>query len=611
MAIDRLAKRNLADRQYLIKIIIIGTGILFVIRLFILQVVDDSYMLSAENNVLRKITIYPNRGLIYDRNGDLLVYDEAAYDLMVIPRQARDIDVHELCGLLNISDSLYKVRMKKAKDYSSYKPSVFMEHISKEQYGYLEEKLYKFSGFFVQPRSLRHYPRPIAAHTLGYVGEVDAKGIAADPYYRSGDFIGKSGIEKSFEKLLRGRKGCRVVMVDVHNREQGSYREGKYDTLAEHGTALYLTLDAGLQEYGERLMAGKNGSIVAIDPQTGGILVFVSSPSYDPNLLVGTARNRHFALLRDDTLKPLMNRAVLGSYPPGSTFKMVNALVGLQENVISEYTSFSCYGPASYPIKCTHNHVSPLELQEAIQQSCNPYFWNVFRSIMENARYTSTEQAYAAWRRHVISFGFGSKFDTDIPFEVGGNIPEPAYFDKLYGRDRWRPMTIRSLAIGQGEILVTPLQLANLAVVIANRGFYHPPHLLQATVTPEGKSTRYSQPLYSTVAPTHFDVVREAMLDVFEGPHGTARWARLEGVHIGGKTGTAENPHGKDHSLFIAFAPMENPRIALSVIVENAGFGSAWAAPIASLLIEKLLNDTISRPAIEQRILEANLTGIP
>lgn len=599
--------RNFTERKVVIIILILIVGFIFLARLFYIQVLDQSYLLSAESNVLRHNIIYPNRGLIYDRNDKLLVYDEAAYDLMVIPGQVRQMDTVEFCNLLHISDSLFIVKMNKAKHYSWYKPSIFLSQISKEEYGYLEEKLYKYNGFFVQSRSLRKYPYHIAAHTLGYIGEVDNREIGEDPYYRMGDYIGKSGLERFYEKDLRGRKGVQIVMVDVHNREQGSYRGGKYDTVSEPGKNLYLSLDEELQAYGEKLMQNKTGSIVAINPPTGEILAFVSSPNYDPNLLVGRIRGENYNQLSKDSLKPLLNRAVMGTYPPGSTFKMVNALVGLQEGVLNEYTAYACNGPASSPIRCTHNHASPLQLQGAIEQSCNPYFYNVFRTIIQNPKYRSVKEAYDVWRNHVVSIGFGQKFNTDIPFEVSGNIPTSDYFDQLYQPGHWNVLTIRSLAIGQGEILVTPLQLANLAVVIANKGYYCPPHLVRAIGSEDNEIGMYQQKIQTTIDSENFKVVQQAMLEVFEGEHGTARWAKLEGVHICGKTGTVQNPHGKDHSMFIAFAPKDNPQIAMSVIVENSGYGSTWAAPIASLMIEKFLNDSISRPHVEKRILDANL----
>jgi len=602
-----MINRNLSERKIVIIGIFVIVGLILLARLFYIQVVDASYVISAESNVLRKNTIYPNRGVIFDRKGKLLVYDEAAYDLMVIPRQVKDIDTIEFCRLLEITIEDFRARIKKAINYSRYKPTIFIAQIKKNEIGFIEERLYKFQGFFIQSRSLRIYPTQIAAHTLGYVGEVDDKEIAADPYYKMGDFIGRSGIEKSYEKILRGVKGFNIVMVDVHNREQGHYKNGKYDTSAVLGQNLYLSLDADLQAYGEKLMVNKIGSIVAIDPETGEILAFVTSPVYDPNLLVGRARGENFSKLMADTSKPLMNRAIMGTYPPGSTFKMANALIGLQMGTLTESTAYSCSGPRTSPIKCSHNHKSPLQLREAIEQSCNPYFWNVYKAILERGGYGSTEGNYNKWREHILSLGFGKKYNTDIPFELSGNIPSSTYFNKIYGVDHWRALTVRSLGIGQGEITVTPLQNANMAVIIANKGYYYPPHLVRGIGSPDNVVEAFTHPVQTTIDPVNFVVLQEAMLEVFEGSHGTARWARLEGVKICGKTGTAQNPHGKDHSMFIAFAPLEDPKIAMSVIVENAGFGSTWAAPIASLMIEKYLHDTISRPEVELRILEADL----
>jgi len=600
-------KKHLSDRKYVTYMLFILVGVLFMSRLFYLQVIDQSYLLSAENNVLRQNVIYPNRGLIFDRNGQLLVYDEAAYDLMVIPGQVRQMDTTEFCQLLNITDSVFNLRLTTARKYSFHRPSIFISQITKEEFGFLEEKLFKYPGFFVQSRSLRKYPYPIAAHIFGYVGEVNSNEMAEDPYYKMGDYIGKSGLERFYEKELRGKKGVEIVMVDVHNREKGSYRDGKFDTISEAGKHLFMSLDYELQAYGELLMQNKIGSIVAIEPASGEILAFVSSPGYDPNLLVGRVRGKNFAALNNDPLKPLFNRAVMGTYPPGSTFKMVNALVGLQEKVLNEFTYYSCAGKSTSPIRCSHAHTTPLALQVAIEQSCNPYFWNVFRSIMTSSRYRSTKEAYNAWRMHVSSLGFGVKFDTDIPFELNGNIPSADYYDRIYTPGRWNSMTIRSLSIGQGEILVTPLQLANIAVIIANKGHYYPPHFVRAIGEKTNEIESYKQKVVTSIDPKHFIIVQEAMLDVFEGSHGTARWSRLPGVEVCGKTGTVENPHGKDHSMFIAFAPRENPQIAISVIIENAGFGSTWAAPIASLMIEKYLNDTITRPHIEQRMVEGHL----
>ena len=593
------------------KNIIIGVFILialtFIIRLFYLQIIDSSYKLSADNIVLRKVREYPPRGLIYDRNGKLLVFNEAAYDLMIIPRQMKTIDTSLICELTGIDKATFEEKIIKAKHYSYYKPSTFLKQISKKDIGNIQEKLYQISGLYIQTRTLRQYPLPIAGHLLGSISEVNKKELERDKFYQAGDYIGKSGIENYYEKYLRGKSGMSIVEVDVHNRIKGKYSDGSFDTVAIAGKDIYLGIDAQLQYYGEQLMQNKKGSIVAIDPNTGEILALISSPGYNPNLLVGRERAPNYSKLLKDSLVPLMNRATMGTYPPGSTFKMVNALVGLQEKAISMSTEFDCKGPLTAPIKCTHNHETPLALSGAIEQSCNPYFWNTFKSILENPVYENSQVGYKHWYDIVTSFGFGSKFKTDIPFEVSGNIPDNNYYDKLY-RGHWNALTVRSLSIGQGEILVTPIQLANLSAIIANKGYYYPPHLL---VKMEGEKEdikpEFKEKKITSINPEYFDIVRHAMLDVFEAEHGTARWYVLDGIKQCGKTGTVQNPHGEDHSIFIAFAPMDNPKIALTVIVENSGFGSTWAAPIASLMIEKYIKGKSDRPNLEKRIMEGDL----
>jgi len=596
-----------AFRKNVILYIIFLTGFAFIIRLFILQIPDNAYKFSAENNVLRYITQYPGRGLIYDRNGILLVYNEAAYDLLVIPRQVQEFDTLELCRILKLEKEDLVSRLEKARKYSKYKPSVLIEQVSKEDYAYLEEKLFKYSGFYVQARTLRKYPLPIAAHTLGYVGEVTRGEIEGNSYYRSGDYIGKSGIEKFFEDSLRGKKGIKLKVVDVFNREKGSFRDGQFDTIAAMGTNLRITIDAVLQEYGEALMKNKKGSIVAIEPATGEILALITSPSYDPNLLVGRVRSNNYTNLSQDTIKPLLNRAIMGTYSPGSTFKLVNALIGLQERTLFPSTEYLCDGPNSRPIRCTHFHTTPLNLNDAIQHSCNPYFWNVFRSVMYSRGDDAVVQGYQAWYGHVMSLGFGRKFDTDIPFELSGSIPEYTLYDRIYGEGHWNALTVRSLAIGQGEILVTPIQLANFVTITANRGFYYPPHILKAFGNANSLQPVSVERHNSKIDPDHWEILVNAMLDVVEGEDGTARWYKLDSVQFCGKTGTVENPHGDDHSMFIAFAPKDNPQIAMSVIVENAGYGATWAAPIASLLIEKYMTGNIKRTWLENRMLKSNL----
>jgi len=602
-------ERVYSDRKYVIIGLFLVIGLIFSIRLFYVQILVDKYILSANNNVLRYITQYPARGLVFDRNGKLLVYNEAAYDLMVTPRQVKNMDTMALCKLIGIDRQEFKNRLKKARNYSPYRASIFEALITRENYGYLEEKLFRFPGFFVQPRTLRKYTYPIAAHTLGYIGEVNPDMIARNSYYRSGDYIGISGIEKSYEELLRGNKGLKIRVVDVFNRDKGSFQDGKYDTTAIAGTNLYSSLDADLQAYGELLMSGKKGSVVAIEPKTGEILCIVSSPSYDPNLLVGNIRRKNYTILSQDTLLvPLFNRALMAMYPPGSTFKLVDALVGQQVGVLTPDTRFGCPGGFSLGngkiVRC-HPHYSPLDLTEAIQFSCNTYFCRAFKAIIDKKSFLNTRQGFENWRKQVMSFGFGKKLGIDLTGELNGNIPTPAYYDKYHGINRWHSTTVISLAIGQGEIGITPVQLANMVALIANRGFFYTPHIIRTIGSKDSLNPDFLQKRYSDVDPSYFDVVIEGMARVITA--GTATMAKMDSIVICGKTGTAQNPQGKNHSIFIAFAPRENPKIAISVVVENAGYGATWAAPIASLMIEKYLNRVVKRKEMEERMINGNL----
>ena len=596
-------KINYSQRKYVIGSIFILVAIILLIKLFIIQIVDDSYKHSYKNNTLRHITQYPSRGKIYDRNGRLLVYNDAVYDLMIVPSQVKDIDTASFCKLLNINNLTYNKNLVKAKKYSMITPSIFISQITKEEYGRIAESLYHYPGFYFQIRSIRQYPLPIAAHTLGSIGEVTKPEMERDTYYKLGDYIGKSGIEKYYENELRGKKGIKITVVDVHNREKERFMDGAYDTLPEAGKDIILGLDAALQEYGEYLMAGKTGSIVAIEPATGQILAMVTSPSYDPNELVGRKRGKRYSELLNDPDKPLINRAISGTYPPGSTFKMINGLVSLQSGVVTANTAYTCNGPKSVPIKCTHYHGSPVRLYDAIENSCNPYFWQAFQDMLNSRRFKNSKEAFLFWYDLVTSFGLGRPCDSDIPFTVAGNIPKKEYYDRVY-RGMWNSMTIRSLSIGQGEILVTPLQLANVAAAIGNEGFYYEPHYIRSFGTPND-SVVFQRHIIN-IEKRHFKDVKKGMQSVFEGEHGTARMSYIPGITVGGKTGTAENPHGKDHSIFMAFAPVENPQIAIAVVVENAGFGSTWAAPIASLMIEKYIRGEVTRPYLEQRVLTNN-----
>lgn len=598
-------KINYSHRKYVIGSIFILVAVILLIKLFMIQIVDDSYKQSSDNNTLRYITQYPSRGKIYDRNGKLLVYNEAVYDLMIIPSQARNIDTAAFCKLLNISNETYNNNLKKAKRYSNITPSIFISQITKEEYGRIAEVLYHYPGFYFQTRAIRQYPKPIAAHTLGSIGEVTKPEMERDSYYNLGDYIGKSGIEKYYETELRGKKGIKITVVDVHNREKERFMNGEYDTLPVPGKDIILGLDADLQAYGEYLMAGKTGSIVAIEPTTGQILAMVSSPTYDPNELVGRTRGLRYSELLNDPDKPLINRAISGTYPPGSTFKMINGLISLQSGVITASTAYPCNGPNSVPIKCTHYHSSPVRLYDAIENSCNPYFWQAFQDMLNSRRFGSPREGFKFWYDNVTSFGLGRAFNSDIPFTVSGNIPKMEYYDKVY-RGVWNAMTVRSLSIGQGEILVTPLQLANVAAAIGNEGYFYEPHYIKSFGDPND-SVSFEKHVID-IKKKHFQDVKKGMQSVFEGEHGTARMSKISDITVGGKTGTAENPHGPDHSIFMGFAPVDNPQIAIAVVVENAGFGSTWAAPIASLMIEKYIKGEVMRPNIEKRVLTLNQT---
>jgi len=578
-------------KQQTISWIILGTCLVFILRLFYLQVIDDSYKTSAENNSQRRVTQYPARGLILDRYGKEIVTNQAAYDLMVTPVQTGKFDTLELCRILEVPIEQARTSLRAARKYSRYKPSLFQSQLSADTYAALQEKLYRFPGFFVQPRTLRHYVLPIAPHVLGYVGEVDGNVIEKDPYYKMGDYIGITGIEKAYEKELRGRKGVKIMLVDVHNVVKGSFQGGEYDTTAVAGRDLTCTLDRDLQYYAETLMRKMRGSVVAIEPSTGEILALVSMPMYDPSLLVGRGRSAQFSRLNANPDVPLLNRATNARYPPGSTFKPVQALVCLQMGGITEHSLFPCNGKNTSPIRCSHSHGSPVSLLEALEQSCNPYFWGAFRTTLEMGGPGQFKENFRRWRELVMSFGLGSPLETDLPNILAGNIPSEQYFNRYFGENGWRPMTIRSLSIGQGEILVTPLQLANLCAIISNKGYYYPPHTV--------RHPEFEHRIETKVDQKYFDLIVEGMFRVLES--GTARAHRFEGIELCGKTGTAENGN-EDHSLFMGFAPRKNPKIAIAVVVENAGFGSTWAAPIASLLVEKYLTGKTERPWIEERL---------
>lgn len=604
------------NRYQVIQIIIVSFAAIFLVRLLYLQIIDTKYDALAKNNAIKEIDIYPTRGFVYDRNGELIVYNEAIYDLMVIPRQAKSIDTLKLCELLGMDKAGFLHRfeeMKKQKGYSKYKPNVFAKQLSLRDFSRLQEYLYLFPGFYGQVRTIRKYPHKVAATILGDIGEVDDRQIdKSGGYYKPGDYVGKSGIEKVYEKELGGTRGKKFVFVDVHNRQMGSFNEGEYDTLAQAGDNVITTLNIKLQEYGELLMQNKKGSVVAIEPSTGEILALISSPGYDPNILCGAIRGENFNKLLKDSLLPLYSRPTLATYPPGSTFKPLVGLIALHEGVQGVQYTVPCNGMyhfAGLSLHCSHHHPSATNMLYALQQSCNPYFWQSFRNSIENNAYSDIHQIYGKWVDYCKSFGLGVKTGVDLPSEVSGNIPSTKYFDKIYGKTGWHSSTIISLGIGQGEILVTPLQMANMYACMANRGYWITPHIVKKitdAATNEDETHPYEKHV-SLIAREHFDPVVEGLFQVVEA--GTARSARVEGLDICGKTGTAQNPHGDDHSMFAGFAPKDNTKIAIAVVVENGGFGAAYAVPIASLMIEKYLNDTIqtSRIPLEKRMMESNL----
>lgn len=600
-------KDTFINRKYFIIALMVLASLLLIVRLFVIQIVKDTYRLSADNNVLRYVTQYPARGLILDRNGKLIVSNQAAYDIMVIPSQTTKIDTAAFCSLLGISDEVFKRQMRAALNYSRRAPSVFLKQVSDETYARFQEKMFLFPGFYVQPRTLRKYTRPVAAHILGYVSEVDDGIINRNSYYKPGDYIGKSGIEEAYENELRGLKGVKIYLVDVFSRIKGSYSDGERDTVAVQGSDIISSIDIDLQEYGELLMKNKRGSIVAIEPSTGEVLALVSAPNYDPGLLVGRVRSENFSRLQSDTaLQPLFNRALMASYPPGSTFKPVNGLIGLQEGVISEETLFGCnYG---YLFVGCHSHDSPLDLAGAVANSCNSYFCQTYRKVLENTKYNSVSDAFEAWKKYLDEFGFGSKLGTDFINELPGFIPAPSYYDRYHGKGRWKALTVISMAIGQGEIGTTPLQMANMTAAIANRGYYYTPHIVKAVGAGVNSNPRFTARHQLSIDSANFEKIILGMEGAVSGvPGATARVAAIRGIIVCGKTGTSQNPHGDDHAVFIAFAPKDDPKIAIAVYVENAGFGSTSAAPVASLMIEKYLRNSVTNKAMEQRILDLNL----
>jgi penicillin-binding protein 2 len=597
-----------SKRKNIIILIFLIVGVIFIVRLFLLQVVNSTYKRSANKNVLREVIEFPSRGLIYDRNGKMLVYNQSVYDLMATPREIGRFDTTTLCNIIDVSKEILISELRKAKQYSTYKPSVVVKLIPPARYALLKEKMFKYPGFYLQTRIIRNYSFNGAAHVLGYIGEANQSMIEKDSYYNSGDYVGISGIEKAYETELRGRKGVSLYLVDVHNRLKGEYENGRMDTIAVKGNDLKTTLDKELQQYGELLMQNKAGSIVAIEPSTGEILALVSSPAYSPEEMVGRNRMINFPRLLADTLLPLYNRAVQAQYPPGSTIKMMHGLIALQENVINPNTTYYCahgYHVGNFSQACHHDQA--FDLTGAITASCNAYFSQAFRDLLEAPQFKSVKKGYEAWREHAVSFGFGDRVSLEFDEESKGFIPTSEYYEKrVFKNSRWRALPIISLAIGQGEIQTTPIQMANYMAILANRGYYYPPHVVKEIENDE-INPEFNQRHYTTVRSDEFEKILDGMEGVLTG--GTASNANIPGIRMCGKTGTAQNPSGPDHSTFVAFAPRNNPKIAIAVYVENGKWGNLYAAPIASLMIEKYINDSIqpSRQWLEKTMIETNL----
>lgn len=598
------------SRKYVIIAIVAIAIIALIVRLFVIQIASDTYRISASNNAQRHVIQYPPRGIIYDRDSNILASNIAAYDMMVIPSQVQEMDTAELAGHLGITVHDFRQRLAKASSYSLFRPSVFYKLMPAEEYARLQENLYKYPGFFVQSRTIRDYSWKTAAHVLGDVGEVSRKIIKQDTSYKMGDYAGMNGLEKYYEKELRGKKGVKIYLVNARNIIKESFKEGRYDRPAIPGKDLVSTLDMELQLYGERLMKNKIGSVVAIDPNNGEILAMISSPAYDPDLLVGRQRGTNYDSLLKADYRPLFNRAVNSASPPGSTFKPAQAMVALNDGLIEPYSYFPC----NKALVGCHNHPSATNVAKAIQYSCNPYFYEVFRRIIQAGEsesiFKDSRIGLAKWKEKMTSLGFGQAFDIGLPAVSKGQVPSPDLYDGMYGKYRWAFSTIYSLSIGQGELSVTPLQLANFAAILANRGHYFNPHLVKH-IAEDSIANKYRKKVSVPIDTSYYPYIVNGMELAVNGARGTAGRARIKNVIVCGKTGTAENPHGEDHSIFMAFAPKDSAEIAIAVYVENAGFGGTWAAPIASLMMGKYLTDTIQNSWKENRILEADLLPKP
>jgi penicillin-binding protein 2 len=604
-------------RRLLLYIIIITTGFIFIGRLFYLQIVDESFARLSEDNAIKVVYNYPQRGYIFDRNGELLVSNQPSYDVMAIPRNLKAFDTAEFCSILKLTPEELSRKLDKAKIYSPRLPSIIVPQLTKSEYAYLQEKMRNYPGFYIQKRSLRDYQTQNGSNVLGYIAEVNNKIIEDSPYYISGDLIGKQGVEGQYEELLRGIKGVKYIQKDRFNRDIGAFKDGVFDTLPKKGKDVTISIDAALQAYGEKLMENKRGGIVAIEPATGEILSLITAPSYDPALLMGRQRSANFTKLYYDTIsRPLYDRGLLAEYPPGSPFKTMNALIALQEGVVTKEDQFYCNQGYTYgrgrKMGC-HQHPTPLSMIPGIAQSCNAYFANVYRRIIE--KYPTPQEGINAWGKHLNSFGLGQFLGYDLPAGRSGKIPNAEYYNKIYEYPtyKWYATATLSNAIGQGEVLMTPIQLANMTATIANKGWFYTPHILKSIEGEPNSDPDYTQKNFTTIDRENFIPVIEGMHQVYKA--GTASALQIPGIEIAGKTGTAENYtkiNGKrtqltDHSIFIAFAPVDDPKIAIAVFVENGYWGGRYAGRIASLMIEKYLRNSISRKDMETWILTHSL----
>lgn len=595
------------NRKHHILAAIVSVSVVFLMKLFAIQVYSDEYKTKSENNTIKRTVRYPYRGLIYDRNGELIVFNEPVFQLEVTPQNVGSLDTTAFCELLGMTKEEFENKMNKAKNHSYVKPSIFIDKISNTEFARIQDQLVNFAGFDVVAKTNRAYTQPVLANALGYVAEINQHQLTHDStgYYNPGDHIGISGLEEKYEEILRGKRGVSYNLVNVYGVEKGAFEDGAYDTLAVAGQDIETTIDIDLQAYAETLMLNKRGSIVALEPKTGEVLCFVSAPSYDPNLLSGGGFSENYLTLAADSARPLFNRPIMAMYPPGSIFKTVQSLIGLQEGVVSPEMEFYS-GDLAFG-----EHVEPgyYNMEEALLESSNHYFYKAFRAVINQeaseSTFEDTRIGIDKWNTYVKSFGFGRKLGIDLPNESAGFVPGSSYYDNIYGKGRWKYSTIYSLSIGQGELLVTPLQMVNLAAIIANEGYYYTPHLFKSAK--DTSIDLFTEKNQVKINRAHFQIVQDAMEKAVEG---TAERAVIDDIAICGKTGTAENPHGEDHSVFMAFAPKEDPKIAIAVYVENVGWGGRAAASTASLLIEKYLKGCIEndRLALQDYVLKGDFS---